>query len=736
MELSSKPTIDPRKSVMVFDLGGTWFRCAVVGPDFSVHFAEKVPAITFKNHPESTVRELQQKLVRWILQKYDSTSAGLNERIERVGISFGGPVNHHNGVILGSGPVWGTEDSSFDLTGALLAEGGEVDWVVVSDVTAAIVDHVRIETAGRMDGQFGLLTVSTGIAYRHWNNGVIDADPERGIQGEVGHVPIKFAMNGETLDFRCDCGGLNHLNAYCSGAGIENLRRHRQARVISEAQLDTGEFPSTEEDAVELTAEMLEAVTDPVAAVVSSAFLLTPSIEKLFLTGGVVEGLGANYLNHLRAGLKARNAYLGSGSGAADRLQIGDMGGFSCLRGAAFMARHSTRPQLRSNRASVWSVPVRKGASYLVHHETGLFDCNAARILLLNPDIPYANQRRLLFIDASLKESIGSKVVKLLSDTRVQLEVEYIEASEDNKTLDTLFDVLERIGRFNPDRKSEPPIVVGGGVLLDVVGLAASLHRRGVPIVRVPTTLIGAVDAGIGVKTAVNLNGYKNRTGTYFGDTTTFIDLSLLETLDRRNLANGMVKVLKIALVKDSGLFLELETHAMSVIEKRMVHPAAQGIVDQAIDLMLEELAPNLWEEKLERAVDYGHTLSPMIELDPALDLLHGESVAVDMAVFAAISVGRGLLEQSEFDRVVQLIHGLGLPVGIKGVDAKALWKALEDVTVHRGGFQRQPLISGLGQTVFVNDISERECESAVQMITKILLSDVGAHGVLEPSRG
>jgi 3-dehydroquinate synthetase len=169
-------------------------------------------------------------------------------------------------------------------------------------------------------------------------------------------------------------------------------------------------------------------------------------------------------------------------------------------------------------------------------------------------------------------------------------------------------------------RRREPFLAIGGGVALDIAGMAACLYRRGVPFVRVPTTLLGIVDASVGVKNGVDYccavtdETYKNRVGSFYAPSSCLLDTSFIATQDKRNISNGFGEILKLALVRSVDLYELLETHGASLVECRFEKCASvpdgvsQRVIDLSIQIMLEELGPNLWETTLERCVDYGTT--------------------------------------------------------------------------------------------------------------------------------
>lgn len=139
-----------------------------------------------------------------------------------------------------------------------------------------------------------------------------------------------------------------------------------------------------------------------------------------------------------------------------------------------------------------------------------------------------------------------------------------------------------------------------------------------------------------------------------------------------------------------------------------------EEILSRAISGMVSELEPNLHEMDLERIVDFGHTFSPSLELIADPPLLHGEAVAVDMALCVELSLQRGLLSEFEARRVFNLLFRLGLPLTNRMFEASLLEKALEDTVKHRDGLQRVPLLTGIGRVTFVNDLTLEELSNAV----------------------
>lgn len=340
--------------------------------------------------------------------------------------------------------------------------------------------------------------------------------------------------------------------------------------------------------------------------------------------------------------------------------------------------------------------------------------------------------RRLVVVDSTVDALFGQAIRAYFDGNDVEHRVLVLEPGEVNKTVEASMLVTTAMDEFGVDRRREPVIAIGGGVLLDIVGYACSVYRRATPFVRVPTTLIGLVDAGVGVKTGVNANGHKNRIGTYFAAERTLLDRKFLTTLPRRHVSNGLAEILKIALIKDRELFDLMEVTGEHVLEAKMqpgpgsVDPALE-IIERAIHGMLTELQPNLWEKTLERVVDYGHTFSPSLEMAALPALLHGEAVCIDMALTTCLGEQRGLVTADERRRVLELMTRLELPTWHPLLTADLLQKALADTVRHRDGQQRLPLPVGIGSACFVNDVRPEELAEAAAALEDVALAQAPA---------
>ncbi|WP_028477043.1 sedoheptulose 7-phosphate cyclase [Nocardia sp. CNY236] len=381
-----------------------------------------------------------------------------------------------------------------------------------------------------------------------------------------------------------------------------------------------------------------------------------------------------------------------------------------------------------------WTVESVKQVRYHVIAVNDLFDPSETALLRACPEAPLAaGDRRLVVIDSNVATLHGDRIAAWFTANGVDATILVVHADETVKDWESVTRVVDKMNEFGIDRRREPVIAIGGGVLLDVVGFATSLYRRGTPYIRIPTTLVGLVDAGVGVKTGVNYERGKNRIGTYAPAIATFADRTFLRTLDDRHLANGLAEILKLALVKSAELFTLLQKFGPELIADHFqgttpqTDQAARQVVTEAIHLMLEELQPNLWETTLERCVDYGHTFSPVLEITALPGLLHGEAVCIDMALTSVLGFRRGDVSGAELDQILSVMTQLRLPIWDEVLTRPGILDAaLADTVRHRDGQQRLPLPLGIGRHRFVNDVTPAELAAGLDHLAAAAAQRIG----------
>jgi len=313
-----------------------------------------------------------------------------------------------------------------------------------------------------------------------------------------------------------------------------------------------------------------------------------------------------------------------------------------------------------------------------------------------------ANRRALLVTTPTVAHLYEDRSLPRHPDLRIAV----LALSERTKSMEAVLDVCRLAQDLKLDRRSVL-IAFGGGVCSDVVGFAASMIRRGIAHIRVPTTLVGQIDAGIGLKTGVNFRAGKNYLGSFHPPERVLIDPAFLASLPARELRQGLAEMIKIALVRDPALFATLEEWGLRLLESRFRDPAAVAdhAIHRSIALMLAELGANPFENRtLERLVDMGHSISPELESASGFMLPHGEAVAVDIALTCALGVELRMLEEEDARRTIALLERLGLPTDHELLDVALCRRALRSAVLHRGGRLNLVVPTAIGSADFVRD--------------------------------
>merc|ERR1712232_982787 len=332
-------------------------------------------------------------------------------------------------------------------------------------------------------------------------------------------------------------------------------------------------------------------------------------------------------------------------------------------------------------------------------------------------------QRRLAVVDETVYSHVGDKIEKYFQARGVEYDILRLNMVEDEKDMDKVLAVAEAMKKFNIDRRTEPVIAFGGGVALDIVALAASLFRRRTPYIRVPTTALSYVDASVGAKSGVNYMGSKNILGAYVPPVAAFLDSALFVTETHRRVANALSEMAKMAIMKSPELFALLEENADRLIADKFVEKDASDgvpakVLRLSIETMMEELAPNLWEDSLERLVDFGHAIGQNLEmksLGTEHELMHGEAVAVDMAFMSVLSNTLGLISDVQRDRILNMLRACGVPVYNPLFTREWLHGAIAGREKFSMG-QKLPLPVGIGKARIVNDVSGEELDQAFDL--------------------
>ena len=283
-----------------------------------------------------------------------------------------------------------------------------------------------------------------------------------------------------------------------------------------------------------------------------------------------------------------------------------------------------------------------------------------------------------------------------------------IPDGEEHKNLAWLAVLYDRLLDAGIERRS-PLIALGGGVVGDLAGFAASTLLRGLPLVQVPTTLLAQVDAAIGGKTGINHALGKNLIGAFHQPRLVVIDVATLRTLPRREFVAGLAEVIKYGVIRDAELFATLEARleALLGLEEAVLVPVVAACCRHKAAVV----AADEREEGGERAVlNFGHTVGHALEvLTEYRRLLHGEAVAIGMVAAARVSRALGLCDAATVERLERLVRRAGLPTAMPDdVTPPALALAMHTDKKTAAGRIRFVCVEAIGRTRLVELSAEQ----------------------------
>jgi 3-dehydroquinate synthase len=281
-------------------------------------------------------------------------------------------------------------------------------------------------------------------------------------------------------------------------------------------------------------------------------------------------------------------------------------------------------------------------------------------------------------------------------------------------------EILELIHRHHIDRHNYV-VVVGGGALLDMVGLAAATAHRGVRLIRIPTTTLAQDDSGVGVKNGVNAFGKKNFIGTFAPPFAVINDFDLLASLSDRDKRAGYIEAVKVACIRDAEFFVGLENDASALA--RFEAEPMKRLIRRSAELHLNHIANggDPFEMGSARPLDFGHWAAHKLEQMSGYRLRHGEAVAIGIALDVLYSVRQGLLARPAAERILSLLERLGFTLydseleSISASGELGVLGGLEEFREHLGGELTITLLSDIGCGVEVHSIEIEHVRQALQ---------------------
>lgn len=269
---------------------------------------------------------------------------------------------------------------------------------------------------------------------------------------------------------------------------------------------------------------------------------------------------------------------------------------------------------------------------------------------------------------------------------------------------------LKELGELHIDRQSFV-VVIGGGSVIDAVGLAVALLHRGARLIRMPTTVLGQDDAGVGVKNGIDFNGQKNFMGCFAPPFAVINDVSFLATLGDEDWFGGFAEAIKVSIIRDGSFFEQLEQAAPAICARDI--SVAEGIIRRSAELHLRQISKggDPFEFGSARPLDFGHWVAHRLEVISNHELGHGYAVSIGIALDTIYAKKLGLITEQECKRIIKLLQALNLPIYSKWLEARneqgelLVIKGAEDFREHLGGILNITLPTSIGTAIEVHEL-------------------------------
>jgi 3-dehydroquinate synthase len=350
------------------------------------------------------------------------------------------------------------------------------------------------------------------------------------------------------------------------------------------------------------------------------------------------------------------------------------------------------------------------GRSYDIAIGPGLIDRagELARPLLAAPRVTIVS-------DDTVAPLYGARLTASFGKVGVKTAMVTVPAGESSKEFAAFGRLMNDLLDGRPDRKTML-VALGGGVVGDLAGFAASVLLRGVDFIQVPTTLLAQVDSSVGGKTGINTRHGKNLVGSFYQPRLVLADTGVLDSLPRRELLAGYAEVAKYGLIDDPEFFLWCEANGAAVLAgdtAARTHAIEHSCLAKARIVAADERET----ADLRALLNLGHTFGHALEAETGFgpDLLHGEAVGAGMAMAFDLSARLGLCPAADAARVRRHLAAVGLPVRLRtiGGDNRRSWDALRLIDHMRGDKKAEEgrlafvLARGIGKAFVSRDVDE-----------------------------
>lgn len=292
-----------------------------------------------------------------------------------------------------------------------------------------------------------------------------------------------------------------------------------------------------------------------------------------------------------------------------------------------------------------------------------------------------------------------------------------VKNGEENKNLNSCTEIWADMTRANADRHALV-INLGGGVIGDMGGFCASVYKRGVDFIQIPTTLLSQVDASVGGKLGIDFEGLKNHLGVFTLPKTVLIDPVFLQTLSERELRSGFAEIIKHCLIADAEMWKKIIQHNLN-------EQPLEKLIEHSVSIKDKVVTEDPTEKGLRKILNFGHTLGHAVEThflakSKNKKLLHGEAIAVGMIMESYLSYKKEMLTLSELENIAKYIISVYGKVLIAEPDIQPVLLLTRQDKKNKGKQINFSLIDQIGSCQFDIRVTDKEMKAAIEYYRKL----------------
>ncbi len=324
----------------------------------------------------------------------------------------------------------------------------------------------------------------------------------------------------------------------------------------------------------------------------------------------------------------------------------------------------------------------------------------------------YTNSKIVILVDENTHDNCLEYLITSFPDELTEAEVMLLPAGEENKVMEVCFQIWEALSDYKIGRK-DLIINLGGGVITDMGGFIASIYKRGVDFINIPTSYLGMVDASIGGKVGIDLGELKNQLGTFYWPVNIFIDPIFLETLPEEEKINGLAEVFKTALISNGKLWNELK----EITDLKSYLKAKQ--IEKIVSIKKSIVKEDPFEKGIRKTLNFGHTIGHAIEgfllfKDP---IKHGYAIAIGMVLESYVATELNLMSPNDYEDIAKQIYKWFAPIKLESEEIDSLIELMRHDKKNFDGVIKMALVTTIGSSEYDISVSEDVIRKALRTL-------------------